>query len=390
MFVSRLILSHFRNIACLDIGFDTPVTVFSGRNAQGKTNLLEAVYFAALGRSHRTASDIDLIAWDSGEAAAEIRFSRGGLQQSLVYRFAKNFSSAPAGSGAGTPAVAKQFFHNGFAVRPREAIGLLAVVLFSPEDLYLIKGPPEARRRMLDTEISLVSPVYYSQLATYLRILQQRNRLLKQIREGQARLTVLDAWDQQLAVAAAPLLERRAAAVKKLSMLANLCHRRLTAGAESLGLTYFQANLLQSAAPGPAALPFLSDAPAIQARLAKNRAEDIRRGSTGFGPHRDDIIIELNGYNLRSFGSQGQQRTAVLALKLAELEFVKSEIGEYPVLLLDDVLSELDGFRREQLSLFIRDRIQTFVTTTDPADFSGLSGSCRVFRVSGGAVCEGG
>ncbi|MCX7779368.1 MAG: DNA replication/repair protein RecF [Negativicutes bacterium] len=365
MRVTRLTLRNFRNYHALTLPFNHNIVIFTGANAQGKTNILEAIYTGAMGRSHRTHADDDLIRWEQSAALVEIAFQRQDIDHSLMFKFIKDQN--------------KEILWNGNPIKAREIVGTLNVVLFSPEDLLLVKGAPALRRRFLDVEISQANPAYYRQLSQYNRMLQQRNHLLKKIREKKAGPELLDAWDEQLAPTAAVIVKKRLEAVKKFNMLANLMHRKLTGNKENLSVQY----VLQGSEgkiPDDLCL-FFKDS------FSSQRLADIARGSTGSGPHRDDIYLSVNGQNLRVFGSQGQQRTGVLALKLAELEFIKSETGEYPVLLLDDVMSELDASRREYLLSFIRDKIQTFITATDITAFPEIK-YAKFYRVSQGNILE--
>ncbi len=364
MKVDSLKLYNFRNYKELLLTFTHNINVFLGANAQGKTNILEAIYFGAMGRSHRTRVENETICWQHQQGSIKIMFSRAGVENSLSFKLILNQN--------------KEILFNGHAIKQRELIGCLNVVMFSPEDLMLIKGAPAGRRKFLDSEISQASPAYYRQLLNYNRILSQRNTLLKKIRERKAKPELLEEWDVQLAAASAVIVEKRLMAVKKLAMLANLMHRKITNNRENLAVSYFRHGSTNS--------DELSSE-WYKKKLCTLRQEDIGRGSTSIGPHRDDIIFAVNGMNLRNFGSQGQQRTGVLATKLAELEFLKSETGEYPVLLLDDVMSELDAQRREQLLSFIKDRIQTFITATEPKYFSDKKLG-KYYTVDSGTVDE--
>lgn len=364
MRVKKLVLANFRNYCGLTLDISANINIFIGKNAQGKTNILEAIYLGAMGKSHRTTEDEDLICWDQDGSAVDLYFNRLNVANKLSFRFHRSRR--------------KEILLNDFAIKPREVVGSLNAILFSPEDLWLIKGVPAVRRRFLDVEISQAVPAYYRQLIQYQRTLNQRNNLLKKIRERNATKDLLDSWDEQFAKSAAYLVAKRDEAIKKLGMLANLMHRRLTDSSESLALQYELA--------GGTGDNFSDLYSWYNEQLLKLRDNDIFRGSTSVGPHRDDLILLVNGKDLRSYGSQGQQRTAVLALKLAELEFIKSETGEYPVLLLDDVMSELDKERREQLLLFIRDKIQTFITATDATLFPKIAGKC--YRISAGTIME--
>jgi DNA replication and repair protein RecF len=365
MRVDKLTLRNFRNYKELAVEFSNNVNIFIGANAQGKTNILESIYIGAMGRSHRTHEENDLIRWQQTAGIVEIMFKRQDTENVLTFKFIKD--------------QIKEILVNSHPVKIRELIGLLNVVLFSPEDLLLIKGAPQLRRKFLDVEISQANPAYYRQLLQYNRIISQRNHLLKKIRERKADSGLLDTWDEQMARSAVSVINKRFEAVKKFNMLANLMHRKLTANKENLTVSYY---LQGSEANQPQDLYSF-----YRNSLQDMRQTDIMRGNTGIGPHRDDLVLLVNGQNLRIFGSQGQQRTGVLALKLAELEFIKSETGEYPVLLLDDVMSELDGSRREHLIAFIRDKIQTFITATDSTFFPEMK-FAKFYRVLEGTVME--
>jgi len=347
MRVNKIVLKNFRNYVDTTICFTNSINIFIGENAQGKTNILESIYYGAIGHSHRTNTDSELIRWHQDYASISIFYSRLAIENNLIFKLHSHKS--------------KEIIANSYIIKPKELVGLLNVVLFSPEDLMLIKGMPNMRRRFLDIEISQVNPIYYKQLLKYNRIISQRNVLLKKIRENKEKPEMLDAWDGQLAILASQIVSKRQMAIKKLAMLANLMHRKITNSKENLTVVYekYGMDILEKE-------DLVEE---YKSKLISARQNDIWRGSTSIGPHRDDLKLSVNGINLRTFGSQGQQRTGVLALKLAELEFIKSEIGEYPVLLLDDVMSELDASRREHLINFIQDRIQTFISATEKKYF---------------------
>ena len=349
MFVRSIYLRNYRNYSELKLDFAPDINVFLGQNAQGKTNIIEAVYYASLGHSHRTHTDTELIRWDQPAGLVQLAFERMGVSSQLEFQFSREKR--------------RRILMNGHPIRPKELVGNINTVLFSPEDLFLIKGAPAGRRRFLDGEISQASPAYYHELVQYNRIITQRNTLLKRIREHKARPDMLELWDVQMVEAAVKITHKRLEAVRKLNMLANLMQRRISDNQENLAITYEIHGLEDPSVTKDLASWYNKE-------LESHRELDILRGSTSRGPHHDDIILTVNGVNLRSFGSQGQQRTGVLSLKLAELEFLRSETGEYPVLLLDDVMSELDVTRRHQLMAFIRkEHIQTMITATDEAYF---------------------
>lgn len=365
MKVNKIVLKNFRNYMDITINFTDSINIFIGENAQGKTNILEAIYYGGIGHSHRTNVDSELIRWEQDHASISIFYSRLSIDNNLLFKLhtTKN----------------KEIIANSHPLKPKELVGLLNVVLFSPEDLMLIKGMPNMRRRFLDIEISQVNPMYYQQLLKYNRIISQRNSLLKKIRENKEKPEMLDSWDGQLAILASQIVSKREIAIKKLAMLANLMHRKITNSKENLTVVYqkYGMDILEKE----------NLVEEYKSKLITARQNDIWRGSTSIGPHRDDLILSVNGVNLRTFGSQGQQRTGVLALKLAELEFIKSEIGEYPVLLLDDVMSELDASRREHLIAFIKNRIQTFISATEKKYFPDKSFG-KFHQVINGTIME--
>ena len=347
MFVRSISLKNYRNYSSLDMELSPGINVFLGANAQGKTNLVEGVFYASLGHSHRTNTDGDLLLWNCREGHLRVSFQRMEAINTLEFKFHREKR--------------RSIFLNGQSIRPKELVGNLNSVLFSPEDLFLVKGAPSGRRRFLDGEISQASPSYYQELLRYNKLLLQRNTLLKRIRERRAGKDMLDPWDFQLAESAARITQKRLETVKKLNMLANLMQRRISGNQENLSVSY-EIHGWEKESMTKELKAWYNE------RIEASRDTDVLRGSTGIGPHHDDIVLEVNGSNLRSFGSQGQQRTGVLALKLAELEFLRSETGEYPVLLLDDVMSELDASRRKELMNFIRrERIQTLITATEEA-----------------------
>lgn len=353
MQITELTLHSYRSYETLHLAFDPGVQIFLGANAQGKTNIIEALYYAAFGRSHRTSSDAELIRVGADGAHIGLSFRRHDVPGELSFTFARG--------------ARRRITYAGESLRQRDLVGLLPMVLFSPEDLFLVKGAPALRRRYLDAELSQASPAYYGELLRYTRILKQRNAVLKDIRERLAAPDDLPPWDAQLARSAAYIVTRRIAAVAQLGALSARVQAVLAAG-EELALAYEIA--------GAGAEDFAEDdmTEALHVwynkMLCEGRARDIARAATGVGPHLDDLVLRVGGMSLRSYGSQGQQRTGALALKLAELFYLQENIGEAPILLLDDVMSELDADRRRALLDFIRhEHIQTFITATDAAYF---------------------
>ena len=353
MQITELTLRSYRSYETLHLAFDPGVQIFLGANAQGKTNIIEALYYAAFGRSHRTSSDAELIRVGADGAHIGLSFRRHDVPGELSFTFARG--------------ARRRITYAGESLRQRDLVGILPMVLFSPEDLFLVKGAPALRRRYLDAELSQASPAYYGELLRYTRILKQRNAVLKDIRERLAAPDDLPPWDAQLAKSAAYIVTRRIAAVAQLGALSARVQAVLAAG-EELALAYEIA--------GAGAEDFAEDDMTeslhvwYNKMLCEGRARDIARAATGVGPHLDDLVLRVGGMSLRSYGSQGQQRTGALALKLAELFYLQENIGEAPILLLDDVMSELDVDRRRALLDFIRhEHIQTFITATDAAYF---------------------
>ena len=373
MQITSLVLRSYRNYAELHLAFDAGVQIFLGANAQGKTNIIEALYYAAFGRSHRTSSDAELIRVGADGAHIGLSFLRHDVPSELSFTFARG--------------ARRRIERGGENLRQRDLVGILPMVLFSPEDLFLVKGAPALRRRYLDAELSQASPAYYGELLRYTHILRQRNAVLKDIRERLASPDELLPWDVQIAKSAAYITARRIAATEQLSALSAHVQEVIAAG-ETLSISY-------EVAHAPEGLTAGKESMTKQLELWYNemfkemRARDIARAATGVGPHLDDLVLVTAGMNLRSYGSQGQQRTGALALKLAELFYLRENVGEAPILLLDDVMSELDADRRAALLSFIRsEKIQTFITATDAAYFpSERMGTYRY--VEAGKIQEG-
>lgn len=351
MRIKRLMLRNYRNYDECLLDFPENINILIGKNAQGKTNLLEALYLAILGKSYRSSHDEELIQFVQTQCAVKLLITSHDTNQELSFLFNRGLK--------------KEIYLNQEKIKQNNLIGLFHAVLFSPDDLYLIKGSPAERRRFLDIEISQTSPAYYKQLIKYNRILLQRNVLLKDIRERKSPENLLDPWDENLAEAGSYLVCKRVYFIERLAVLAYKMHLRLTGDKEQLIINYIQQD---SDKQQKISDRFLVVA-RLKEKLAASRQQDIWRGTTSVGPHRDDLVFYINEIDTKVYGSQGQQRTAILALKLAELEYINIEIGEYPLLLLDDVMSELDMSRRTYLLDFIKDRIQTFITATDESDF---------------------
>ncbi|HHV94458.1 MAG TPA: DNA replication/repair protein RecF [Firmicutes bacterium] len=362
MHVEALELNQFRNYRNLNIELDPYLNIFVGDNAQGKTNLLESVYFLATGRSHRTNRDWDLIYWHGEEAQvkAQVTTAIGSFTMRAVLSRDRR----------------KRFMIGGEELRRQsDLLGFLNVVLFSPDDLQLIKGSPTMRRRFIDLLLAQISKVYRHDLVNYNRVLQQRNTFLKSIAEGKGKREDLLLWDEQLIHYGTQIMVRRAKAVERLGELAGINHRRISGGEENLTVHYLPFYAAEGSSDNEFGTLNSHDFDAVRIGedfaqgLEANRQQEMRRGVTLVGPQRDDILFRIDGKDARQFASQGQQRTVVLAVKLAELEFMREEVGEYPVFLLDDVLSELDFSRRSSFLEIIGGKVQTLLTTTDVGNF---------------------
>lgn len=370
MKVEHLYAVNFRNYAALDLNFQAMINVFFGQNAQGKTNILEALFYSAFGMSHRTSSEEDLLRWGNSALATGVAYSNfSGRHEVKIKKYQQQNRWK------------KEIFLDGSQVRPKEHYGSLNVVMFSPEDLQLVKGEPALRRRFFDMQISQTDPLYYDLLVKYNRVLQQRNRLLKELRDGAGTLPALIPWNEEFIRLAAAISKKRLQALAKLEQIASDIYASITQYKEKLTVHYeLKGNNGELFYPETA--DFCSEE-FYRNKLAERQSVDILRGNTGIGPHRDDLQLLLNNMSLRSFGSQGQQRSGALALKLSQLEYVRQEIGEFPILLLDDVMSELDNNRRAQLLQFIDGRVQTFITVNDKELIPALAGTAYFNIVSG-------
>lgn len=352
MKVKGIYAVNFRNYSSCQLEIPSMINVFYGQNAQGKTNILEAIFYSSFGMSHRTSSEDDLVKLGNKEMAVGVAYeSHSGSHQVKIKKYKQQERWK------------KEIFLDGVRVRPKEHYGALNTVMFSPEDLQLVKGEPALRRRFFDMQIAQTDPIYYDLLVKYNRVLQQRNSLLKDIREHGGCEALLQPWNEEFIYLAAAITKKRLAALARLQEIAGEIYSSITSNKETLEVRYeLKAN------NGKLLYPVGSeeaDEAFYRQHLAERQRIDILRGNTGIGPHRDDLQLLLNGMSLKSFGSQGQQRSGALAMKLSQLEYVRREIGEFPILLLDDVMSELDNSRRSQLLRFIDGRVQTFITVND-------------------------
>jgi len=345
LFIEEIELTNYRNYEKTSIEFEDKVNVILGENAQGKTNVMESIYVLAMAKSHRTSNDKDLIRWEGEYAKIEGRVQKRNGPLSLQLVISKK------GKKAKSNHLEQQ--------KLSQYVGNMNVVMFAPEDLNLVKGSPQVRRRFIDMEIGQVSAVYLHDLSQYQKILQQRNHYLKQLQtKKQHDQTMLDVLTSQLIQSGAKIVKKRFEFLALLQKWAEPIHHGISRGLETLRIEYKPSiEVLETAD-----LSKMVDV--YDEKFAKIREREVERGVTLAGPHRDDLTFFVNGKDVQTFGSQGQQRTTALSLKLAEIELIHSEIGEYPILLLDDVLSELDDFRQSHLLNTIQGKVQTFVTTT--------------------------
>lgn len=345
MFVKELVIRNFRNYNTLIQEFSSGVNLITGKNAQGKTNLLESLYLLSIGRSFRTAKDAELVGWNTKGYAVKATVVKKDEELELKLKSLRDEK--------------KRCFVNGVEKKHlKDFIGKLNVVVFSPQDLSLVKGEPSNRRNFIDRELIQVNPVFNHYTSQYSKILTQRNNMLKQLNQSHKNLELLEVLNQQLTKYGAFILVKRLDIVRKLAILSRLVQRKITKGKEELEINYV------STLGKIKDKSFEEIKGVFMKKLASMQEKELERGITLIGPHRDDVTFLINGMDARIYGSQGQQRTTALSLKLAELEFIKSEVGEYPVLLLDDVFSELDSERQHYLLETIKN-VQTFITVTD-------------------------
>ncbi len=340
-----------------------------GRNAQGKSAILEAIYLLATSKSHRTTRDTDLIqiGQKNARSSAEVvRSTQNDVSLEIVLSRSEN-------------KVVK--INTVKHAKVGDIVGQLNAVIFSTADLDMVKGEPSRRRRFLNLEISQTSPHYVFALGRYKRVLDQRNNLLREIKFGEGDAGSLEVWDTQLAGYGATLTARRAQFVEFLSSAASGIYMSLTKGAEELKVIY------KSSVEVDLTLTEQEISATFANALELRREVDLARGTTSIGPHRDDLLLSVNGLAAREYASQGQQRTVAIALKLAEIEIISNWAGETPVVLLDDIMAELDDDRRDQVSALTMDRCQTLITTTHASDLkqTGMEGA-RVFDVEAGRV----
>ncbi|MGN0708974.1 MAG: DNA replication/repair protein RecF [Anaerovoracaceae bacterium] len=339
MYIENIELKNFRNYEELSLDFDKKLNLIVGNNAQGKTNLIEGIYISSLGKSFRTSRDRDMIRFGCDAASVRVRAHRDIIDTKIEIKINKK---------------GKFVRKDGSKVRKMsDLVNNIVIVVFSPEDLKIVKEEPEVRRKFIDRELSQLKPAYFESLGNYRRALAQRNICLK---EDQPDRSVISLFDEQLIKFGSDIMKMRKEFIDEINILSAGIHAEVTNGAEKLRIEY-SPNMKFSAERE-------EQEKIIREDLGSSFDNDIRMRTTTRGPHKDDISFYINDVNVRKFGSQGQQRTCALSLKLAELRLIKNESGENAVLILDDVMSELDNIRREYLVRTFEEN-QIFITSTD-------------------------
>lgn len=357
MIIKSLELSHFRNYETLDLLFDKGTNILYGDNAQGKTNILEAIYMSATTKSHKGSKDKDVISFGEEESHIRTYLEKDGVEVKVDMHLRSNKSKGIAINGQKIKKAA-------------ELLGILNVVFFSPEDLSIIKNGPAERRRFVDMELCQLDSFYLYNLNHYNKIVNQRNKLLKDLYLNPSLRETLTIWDSQLVSFGGKIIERRRQFIEQLNDIIKEIHSKLSGGKEELVIKYEPDVEIED----------------FEKKLKYNQERDIKLKQTSAGPHRDDFSFLIQDIDIRRFGSQGQQRTAALSLKLSEIELVKKMTKDTPVLLLDDVLSELDSNRQNYLLNSIGD-IQTIITCTGLDEFINNRFEInKIYKVTTGRV----
>lgn len=359
MIIESVDLQNYRNYEFLNMTFDNKINIIYGDNAQGKTNILESLYVCATSKSHRGSKDKDIIRFGNDEAHIKVMVKKHGMNYRLDMHLKKNKTKGIA--------------VNGIPIRRAvELFGIINIIIFSPEDMNIIKNGPSERRRFMDMELSQLDKIYLSNLVNYNKVVIQRNKLLKQLQfSGDSGLVdMLDVWDMQLVRYGSEIIKRRMDFIDNINSIIQPVHSKLSGNKEILNLRYIPCTTTDN----------------FKDEVIRSRERDIKFKMTNVGPHKDDVAFFINDKDVRKYGSQGQQRTCALSLKLAEIELVKKVINDTPVLLLDDVLSELDANRQNFLLDSIGD-IQTIITCTGLDEFVNNRFSInRIFKVVNGVV----
>ena len=355
MWIKNIKIKNFRNYNQEEINLEKNINIFYGKNAQGKTNIIEAIFLCSLGKSFRAKKDNEMIKLNEENAIVEIEYEKSDRDGKIKIEIGNK----------------KNIYLNGIKIKKlSELLGNLNIVIFTPDDINILKGGPQNRRRFLDIMISQLRPNYMHILNLYLKTIEQRNKYLRQIKEEHKDENLLEIWDEKLAEYAVKIYEYRKEFIEKIIKKINIIHKNITNGEEQIELEYITE----------------CDNKEKYLQLLKERRKlDIIKGFTTKGIHRDDFVIYINKKEIKIFGSQGQNRTAMLSLKLAELQVIYDEIGEYPILLLDDFMSELDRTRRKNFLENI-EGTQVIITGTEKLDIENLK--YWEYNVSNGKVLK--
>ena len=357
MWIKNIKIKNFRNYNQEEINLEKNINIFYGKNAQGKTNIIEAIFLCSLGKSFRAKKDNEMIKLNEKNAIVEIEYEKSDRDGKIKIEIGNK----------------KNIYLNGIKIKKlSELLGNLNIVIFTPDDINILKGGPQNRRRFLDIMISQLRPNYMHILNLYLKTIEQRNKYLRQIKEEHKDENLLEIWDEKLAEYAVKIYEYRKEFIEKIIKKINIIHKNITNGEEQIELEYITE----------------CDNKKKYLQLLKERRKlDIIKGFTTKGIHRDDFVIYINNKRLDIYGSQGQHRTAILSLKLSELNIIEDEIGEKPILLLDDFMSELDEKRRNHFLEKI-EKTQVIITCTDKIDIENKN--ILIYNVKEGKVIRGG
>ncbi|MCY6958213.1 DNA replication/repair protein RecF [Clostridium brassicae] len=360
MYIKNLYLKDFRNYQLLSLSLNEGINIFIGDNAQGKTNILESIYYCSLGKSHRTNKDKELIRWDAKESYISTYVCKNRLDKKIDIKIFKEGKKGIRINSIKLNTIS-------------DLIGIFNVVIFSPEDLKIVKESPIFRRRFLDIELCKLNKKYYHNLVQYNKVLNDRNAVLRKWNGNNT--DIIEIYDKQMSKFGNFIIRERLKYIQKLNEKGKIIHRDITSNSENIQFNYITSiknhNNIEEE---------------LFNLLAQSREKDMEKRVTSIGPHRDDFSININDIDARKFGSQGQQRTSVLSIKFASLEIIRDEIGEYPVLLLDDVLSELD-LNRQKYILNSINKVQTIITCTGIMDIKDyLDEHVKIFNVKDGTV----
>jgi DNA replication and repair protein RecF len=367
--ITRLYINNFRNYRKESLVFSEAVNLFIGNNAQGKTNILEALHILSTSKSFRTHKDDELIM--AGEDSARIEATAQIMNNS------RNFQIR-------YPRAQKKILNlNGKKiVKLSEFLGAINISVLSPDDIFIIRGDSSFRRRFLDIILCQIDKVYLDDLIRFQKTLKNKNFLLKAIKAGKEKYSALEPWNLQIAKYSVNIVNKRNKLAQYIDKNANIIHNILSNSMENLSLVY------QDSVFNGQEIDFDGYEKALLNKQKRVQADELARGIALVGPHRDELALAINGMNIKQFGSQGQQRSVAISLRLAETEFIRSEKGEYPILLIDDIFAELDDPRKEYLMKLLRKDTQIFLTGTRISEFSSLVPQAKIFRIEKGKVLE--